>query len=62
MRKYAKRFLGDENGIETIEFVALVAVAAVLIVVIVNIGKRMNKTAKKSSSKIDKSMDLLDSM
>lgn len=62
MRKYAKRFLGDENGIETIEFVALVAVAAVLIVVIVHIGKRMNGSAKKASGKIDNSMDLLDTM
>ena len=31
MKKYMNLFLNDEDGVETIEFIALVAVAAVLI-------------------------------
>lgn len=62
MKDYLKRFLGVDDGIETIEFVALIAVAAVLIVVIVNIGTRMKSTADQASSSITGSMDNVDGL
>lgn len=62
MKDYLKRFLGVDDGIETIEFVALIAVAAVLIVVIINIGKVMNSTAKNASGQITNSMASVNAM
>ena len=41
MWKYAKKFVTEDEGIETIEFVALLAVAAVLITIVAAIGSKM---------------------
>lgn len=62
MKKYLKRFVKEEEGIETIEFVGLVAVAAILIGVVVQIGTKMNATAGKAKNKLDASMGEVDKM
>lgn len=62
MKKYLKRFVKEEEGIETIEFVGLVAVAAILIGVVVQIGTKMNATAGKAKDKLDASMGEVDKM
>lgn len=59
---YMKKFIKDEGGIETIEFIGLVAVAAILIGVIVTIGTRMNTTAGNAKDSLDTSMGKVDSM
>ena len=62
MKNFFINFLNEENGIETIEFVALVAVAAILIAVIVTIGQKMSGTANGAQKSIDTSMTAVDSM
>lgn len=62
MRKYLKNFMGNEDGIETIEFIGLVAVAAILIGVIVTIGTRMKSTADTANNALDNSMSQVEGM
>ena len=59
---YMDKFVKDENGIETIEFIGLVAVAAILIGVIVAIGTRMNTTAGNAKDSLNTSMNQVDNM
>ena len=47
MWKYAKKFVTEDEGIETIEFVALLAVAAVLITIVAAIGSKMAAKAMR---------------
>ena len=56
MKKFFSSFVTEEDGIETIEFIALVAVAAILIGVIVTIGTRMNTTAGRANTELDTRM------
>lgn len=40
---YLKSFFCEDDGVETIEFIALIAVAAVLVGVIISIGSTNDK-------------------
>lgn len=57
MKKYMNLFLNDEDGVETIEFIALVAVAAVLIGIVIAIGQKMKGTAQGAKGKIESSLE-----
>ena len=57
MKKYLNRFMKEENGIETIEFIAMVAVAAALIIVITGIGNSMADKADDVKGKMDAAID-----
>ena len=45
---YLKSFFCEDDGVETIEFIALIAVAAVLVGVIISIGSTMTSSAKSA--------------
>ena len=45
---YLKSFFCEDDGVETIEFIALIAVAAVLVGVIISIGSTMTCSAKSA--------------
>lgn len=45
---YLKSFFYEDDGVETIEFIALIAVAAVLVGVIISIGSTMTSSAKSA--------------
>ena len=45
---YLKTFFCEDDGVETIEFIALIAVAAVLVGVIISIGSTMTSSAKSA--------------
>lgn len=45
---YLKSFFCEDDGVETIEFIALIAVAAVLVGVIISIGSTMTNSAKSA--------------
>ena len=45
---YLKSFFCEDDGVETIEFIALIAVAAVLVGVIILIGSTMTSSAKSA--------------
>ena len=45
---YLKSFFFEDDGVETIEFIALIAVAAVLVGVIISIGSTMTSSAKSA--------------
>ena len=45
---YLKSFFCEDDGVETIEFIALIAVAAVLVRVIISIGSTMTSSAKSA--------------
>ena len=45
---YLKSFFCEDDGVETIEFIALIAVAAVLVGVIISIGSTMTRSAKSA--------------
>lgn len=45
---YLKIFFCEDDGVETIEFIALIAVAAVLVGVIISIGSTMTSSAKSA--------------
>lgn len=57
MRKYAKKFVTEDEGIETIEFVALLAVAAVLITIVAAIGSKMAAKGNEVESSIGSALD-----
>lgn len=56
MKKFFNSFITEEDGIETIEFIALVAVAAILIGVIVTIGTNMKGTADATEGELSSKM------
>ena len=45
---FLKSFFCEDDGVETIEFIALIAVAAVLVGVIISIGSTMTSSAKSA--------------
>ena len=45
---YLKSFFCEDDGVETIEFIALIAVAAVIVGVIISIGSTMTSSAKSA--------------
>ena len=45
---YLKSFFCEDDGVETIEFIALIAVAEVLVGVIISIGSTMTSSAKSA--------------
>ena len=45
---YLKSFFCEDDGVETIEFIALIAVAAVLVGVIISIGSTMTSSANSA--------------
>ena len=57
MWKYAKKFVTEAEGIETIEFVALLAVAAVLITIVAAIGSKMAAKGNEVESSIGSALD-----
>lgn len=57
MWKYAKKFVTEGEGIETIEFVALLAVAAVLITIVAAIGSKMAAKGNEVESSIGSALD-----
>ena len=57
MWKYAKKFVTEYEGIETIEFVALLAVAAVLITIVAAIGSKMAAKGNEVETSIGTALD-----
>ena len=57
MKNYIKDFVKNENGIETIEFIAMVAVAAALVIVITGIGQSMASKATDVRGKMEDAID-----
>lgn len=55
-------FVSDENGIETIEFLALLGVAAMLVVVIVSVFIHVQKSADIAVEKISEAVDSVSSL
>lgn len=53
MKKYFYSFVKEEEGIETIEFIALLAVAAVLIGIVTAIGTKLSTAGTAIESQID---------
>lgn len=47
-----KKFIYDESGVETMEWIAILTVAAVLIAVCVGLGKKMKSKTKNLANKI----------
>ena len=45
---YLKSFFCEDDGVETIDFIALIALAAVLVGVIISIGSTMTSSAKSA--------------
>lgn len=56
-KNYMKKFIKEEDGVETIEFLALIAVAAALVAIIAGIGAKMKSTADAASSKMDDALN-----
>ena len=57
MKKYLKDFFTENEGVETIEFIALIAVAAALVVAIAGIGAKMTGKADGISTDLDTALD-----
>ena len=57
MWKYATKFVTEDEGIETIEFVALLAVAAVLITIVAAIGSKMAAKGNEVETSIGTALD-----
>lgn len=56
MKKYVKDFLNQNDGVETIEFIALIAVAALLVVAITSIGKSMKGNAEGAKAQMESAL------
>ena len=59
MKKLINQFLQNEEGVETIEFIALIAVAAALVVVIANIGGSMSQSANDTQQQMTNALESL---
>lgn len=59
MKKYVKDFIKQEDGIETIEFIALLAVAAVLIGIVTAIGTKLSTAGSAIEGQIDGALNSL---
>lgn len=57
-----KKFLCDENGVETIEFLALLGVATVLVTVIVSVFIHMREPADEAFEQIREAVDSVSSL
>lgn len=53
MKQYIREFIQEEDGIETIEFIALLAVAAVLIGIVTAIGTKLSTAGTAIEGQID---------
>ena len=53
---YLKSFFCEDDGVETIEFIALIAVAAVLVGVIISIGSTMTSSAKSAQEDVSSAL------
>ena len=56
---YLKSFFCEDDGVETIEFIALIAVAAVLVGVIISIGSTMTSSAKSAQEVMSSALGYL---
>lgn len=57
MKGYFVHFIKDDDGMETIEFIAVLVVVAGLIAVIASLGASLNDRADKQISKIKGDLD-----
>lgn len=57
MKGYFVHFIKDDDGMETIEFIAVLVVVAGLIAVIASLGASLNDRADKQISKIKEDLD-----
>ena len=53
MKNYIKRFVNEDEGIETIEFIGMVAVAALLVAIVASIGTSMKQKAVDAQTAAD---------
>ena len=60
MRKYAKRFFSEEDGMETIEFVVVLAVIAGLIGIVAAVATRISTTGSSAEDKVNTNLDKID--
>lgn len=52
-----RKFINDEQGIETIEFIGLIAVAVALIIAVATIGANMAQKANDQGGKLDEGIE-----
>lgn len=52
MKPYVRSFVKDEEGVETMEWMAIVAVAAILIGIAVKCGNKLQSKMKNIASNI----------
>lgn len=62
MKSYLKKFIHEEDGIETIEFIGMVAVAAALLVVVAKIGGDMKNTANNAQGEMNKAISAINGL
>ena len=55
-----RRFIKDESGMETIEFVVILAIIAGLIGIVAGIGTRMKTTGGAAEGEVNKGLDSID--
>ena len=53
MKNYIKKFFSNEDGAETIEFVAILGVAVGIIAIVVAIGATMQDRASKAQNVLE---------
>ena len=55
-----RRFIKDESGMETIEFVVILAIIAGLIGIVAGIGTRMKTTGGAAETAVNDGLDKID--
>ena len=56
MKDYARQFVNEQDGIETIEFLGMIAVAALLIFAVLRIGSALRGKATEAQGKLSATM------